>query len=59
MTFAAINTGESVIPFANFAAVFPVQGAIIIISAIPLGPNGSASSIVTIGLFPVSSYAFS
>ena len=53
--FAAMVTGVSVIPFASFAIVFPVAGAIIIISVIFFGPMGSAPCIVWIILFPVIS----
>ena len=44
--FAAIHTGVSVIPFASFESVFPVQGQIIRHSSGVLGPSGSASFIV-------------
>ncbi len=41
--FAAIKTAVSVIPFASFAAVFPVQGAITRASnSFFFGPTGSA-----------------
>ena len=43
---AAIVTGVSVIPYDNLDMVFPVQGAISIISVIALGPIGSASLMV-------------
>jgi len=39
----AIVTEESVIPFASFARVFPVQGATARMSNIDFGPIGSAS----------------
>ena len=42
----------SVIAFESFARVLPVQGAITIISAIFLGPIGSALGIVFIIFFP-------
>ena len=51
--FAAISTGVSVMPFASFARVFPVQGAIRRISRYPLGPMGSAASMVRMGSRPV------
>ena len=53
--FAAMHTTVSVIPFAIFASVFPVQGAIISASSGRLGPSGSASAIVRIGGLPVIS----
>ena len=43
---AAIVTGVSVIPYDNLDMVFPVQGAISIISVRALGPIGSASLMV-------------
>src|SRR5690554_5568038 len=46
-------------PFASFANVFPVQGAIIIRSIFLTGPKGSASTIVTIGSRFVISIIFS
>lgn len=46
-------TGVSIIPYASFARVFPVQGAISIASNIFLGPTGSASSMVLITFFCV------
>ena len=52
---AAIVTDVSVIPFAIFAMVFPVQGAIISSDKGDAAPSGSASSIVCIGLLPVMS----
>ena len=44
--FDANKTGESHIPLLNFAIVFPVQGAIIIISLIFLNKSCSTSFIV-------------
>ena len=55
--FAAMSTGVSEIPFASFESVFPVHGAIIIMSSMDFGPIGSASGIVTIGGFPLISSA--
>ena len=46
--FTAMVTGVSVIPFAIFPKVLPVQGATTSTSQIFLGPMGSASSIVLI-----------
>lgn len=46
--FAAMQTGVSVIPFASFASVLPVQGAITSASSDTFGPRGSASAIVFI-----------
>jgi len=42
VAFVAIVTAESVIPFASFPNVFPVHGAITIISNKFFGPIGSA-----------------
>ena len=50
---AAINTAESVIPFASLASVLPVHGAITSTSRNFFGPIGSASGIVYIPLLPV------
>ena len=55
--FAAISTGLSVIPFASFATVFPVQGIITIRSNIAEGPTTSDSLMVRNGFFPVISSA--
>ena len=54
---AAIRTGVSEMPFASLERVFPVQGAITIISIRPFGPMGSACGMVVIGAFPVNSLA--
>lgn len=51
--FAAIRTGESVIPLHSFASVFPVHGKITRISNRLFGPIGSAWAIVFIGVIPV------
>ena len=51
--FAAISTGVSMIPVHNLAAVFPVHGAITMISKKLFGPIGSACWIVRIPSFPV------
>ena len=63
--FAAIVTEESHIPQASFAAVFPVQGAMISASRSFFGPIGSASEIVLIifllqmlSILSVKSFAF-
>ncbi len=55
--FAAIKTGVSEIPFANFDKVLPVHGAIIKMSNMDFGPIGSASGIVVIGGLPLISSA--
>ena len=53
--FAAISTGVSTIPPVSFAAVFPVHGAITIISRKLFGPIGSAAQMERIPSFPVIS----
>ena len=50
---AAIVTAVSVMPFAIFAKVLPVQGAITIRSGCNFGPMGSAPCIVVMGGVPV------
>ena len=49
--FAAMVTAVSVIPFASFARVLPVQGAIISASSGFFGPRGSAP--VTVWIIPL------
>ena len=49
----AINTGVSVIAFASFEIVLPVQGTTATISSSFFGPIGSASLMVQIGSWPV------
>ena len=56
--FAAIVAGVSIIPFANFAIVFPEHGAISITSVNCFGPIGSAPCIVCIIFLPVISSTF-
>ncbi len=46
-------------PWASFARVLPVQGAISSASIGRAGPRGSASGIVVTTRFPVSSISFS
>ena len=50
--FAAIVTEVSVIPFASFPRVFPVQGSIKRTSKSAFGPMGSAPFMVVMGSFP-------
>ena len=57
--FAVIVTALSVIALANLASVLPVQGATIKISINPSGPIGSASTIVSTGIFFVILTIFS
>ena len=54
---AAIKTGVSLIPFASFDSVLPVQGAITSISSIDFGPIGSAAGMVVIGSLLLISFA--
>ena len=49
--FAAIRTGVSVMPFASFARVFPVHGAIKSAKKGAFGPIGSASFMVVMQVF--------
>ena len=51
--FAAIVTAVSVTPFASFARVFPVHGAMTIASIGSRGPSGSASAMVVTTCRPV------
>ena len=51
----AISTGVSVIPLQSFAAVFPVQGAMTMMSRKLFGPIGSAAQMVRMPSFPVIS----
>ena len=57
--FAAMETLVSVIPFAIFDKVLPVQGQMIRASSGVFGPNGSASVMVWISSLPVRRRSFS
>ena len=56
MLFAPRVTGVSLMPWASFARVAPVQGAMIIAPAMFWGPRGSAPCSVSMGWLPVAAY---